>query len=57
MYNIEDFEPYILQKYLGDKVVLIWSKAQGYQFVTTVQRIKSMMGGLDFKIIAIEKNK
>lgn len=56
MYNLKDFEPYLLRKHLGNLVVLVWSKRQGYQFMTVLDRAKAMADNLDFKIIAIEKD-
>ena len=55
MYNIQNFEPYTLRKHLGNLVVLVWSKQNGYQFMTVLDRAKAMADNLDFKIIAIEK--
>lgn len=55
MYNIENFSPYTLRKHLGNLVVLVWSKANGYQFMTILDRVKAMADGLEFKIIAVEK--
>jgi hypothetical protein len=54
MYNLEDFEPYTLQKYLGDKAVLAWSRKNGYHFLSFIER---HTGPQDYKIIAVEKSK
>jgi hypothetical protein len=56
MYNISNFEPYTLRKHLGNLVVLVWSKQLGYQFMTVIDRVKAMADGLEFKIIAVEKD-
>lgn len=56
MYNIENFEPYTLRKHLGNLVVLVWSKQNGYQFMTVLDRVKAVADNLDFKIIAVEKD-
>ena len=56
MYNITNFTPYPpLRKHLGSAVCLVWSRANGYQFMNVLDRFKAMADGLDFKIIAIEK--
>jgi hypothetical protein len=56
MYSIKDFEPYTLRKYLGNAIVLVWSKANGYQFMDVLDRAKAVANNLDFKIIAAEKD-
>lgn len=56
MYSIENFEPYTLRKHLGDLVVLVWSKANGYQFMDVLDRAKALLDNLEFKIIAVEKD-
>lgn len=55
MYNIEDFKPYTLQKYLGNSPVLVWSKKNGYQFMTLSQRMMATADNLQFKIVGVEK--
>ena len=55
MYNISNFEPYTLRKHPGNLVVLVWSKQSGYQFMTVLDRVKAVADGLEFKIIAVEK--
>lgn len=55
MYNIENFEPYTLRKYLGCLVILAWSKQNGYQFMTVVDRFKAVADNVEFKIVGIEK--
>lgn len=55
-YNIENFEPYTLRKHLGNLVVLVWSKKNGYQFMPVLDRVKAVADNLDFKIIAVEKD-
>lgn len=55
MYNIENFEPYTLRKYLGALVILTWSKQNGYQFMNIIDRFKAISDKLDFKIIAVER--
>lgn len=55
MYSIENFEPYVLRKHLGNTIVLVWSKNQGYQFMDILDRVKAMADNIDFKIIAVEK--
>ena len=55
MYNLEDFEPYTLQKHLGDKVVLAWSRKSGYHFLTITQRLKATVDEEQFKIIGVLK--
>lgn len=55
MYNLSNFEPYTLRKYLGSLVILAWSKQNGYQFMTCLDRFKAMADGLEFKLIAVEK--
>jgi hypothetical protein len=55
MYNLSNFEPYTLRKHLGNLVVLVWSKANGYKFMTVLGRVKAMTDGLEFKIVGIEK--
>lgn len=55
MYSIENFEPYVLRKHLGNAIVLVWSKVNGYQFMGLLDRAKAVAEGLDFKIIGIEK--
>lgn len=57
MYSIENFEPYLLRKHLGNAIVLVWSKNQGYQFMGILDRAKAVAEGLDFKIIAVEVSK
>lgn len=54
MYSIENFEPYVLRKHLGNAVVLVWSRQNGYQFMTYLDRFKAVAEGLDFKYIAVE---
>lgn len=56
MYNIENFEPYTLRKHLGNAVVLVWSRQNGYQFMNVLDRAKAVANNLDFKIIAVEKD-
>lgn len=56
MYSIENFEPYVLRKHLGNAIVLVWSKKQGYQFMNCLDRVKAVAEGLDFKYIAVEKD-
>ena len=56
MYNISNFTPYTLRKHLGNLVVLVWSKQNGYQFMTVLDRVKAMADGLEFKIIGIERD-
>lgn len=56
MYNIENFEPYTLRKHLGNAIVLVWSKQNGYQFMTILDRVKAVADKLNFKIIAVEKD-
>lgn len=56
MYNIENFEPYTLRKHLGNLVVLVWSKQNGYQFMTSADRFKAMVDCLEFKLVAVEKD-
>ncbi|MNL74570.1 hypothetical protein D3C87_2002240 [compost metagenome] len=56
MYSIQNFEPYTLRKHLGNLVVLVWSKQNGYQFMIVLDRVKVMADGLEFKIIAVEKD-
>ena len=56
MYNIQNFEPYELRKHLGNLIVLVWSKQNGYQFMTALDRFKAMADNLEFKIIAAEKD-
>lgn len=55
MYNLEDFKPYTLQKHLGDKVVLAWSRKSGYHFLTLTQRLKATVDEEQFKIIGVLK--
>lgn len=55
MYSIENFEPYTLRKHLGNAIVLVWSKQNGYQFMSVLDRFKAMANNVDFKIIAVEK--
>ena len=55
MYNIQNFEPYTLRKHLGNLVVLVWSRKGGYQFMTVLDGVKAVADGLEFKIIAVEK--
>lgn len=55
MYSIENFEPYLLRKHLGNAIVLVWSRQNGYQFMGTLDRAKAVAEGLDFKIIAVER--
>ena len=55
MYSIEDFEPYVLRKHLGNAIVLVWSRQNGYQFMNILDRAKAVAEGLDFKYIAVEK--
>jgi hypothetical protein len=54
MYSIENFEPYLLRKHLGNAIVLVWSKKNGYQFMDILDRAKAVAEGLDFKYIAVE---
>lgn len=56
MYNIKNFEPYALRKHLGNLVVLVWSKQNGYQFMTCLDRFKAMADGLEFQLIAVERD-
>lgn len=55
MYSLPNFEPYTLRKHLGNAVVLVWSKQNGYQFMTCLDRFKAMAEGLEFQLIAVEK--
>lgn len=54
MYNLSNFEPYTLRKYLGALVILAWSRQNGYQFMNVLDRFKAVADNLDFKIIAVE---
>lgn len=56
MYSLSNFEPYTLRKYLGALVILAWSQKHGYQFMNVLDRFKAIADGLDFKIIAVEKD-
>jgi len=55
MYNIENFEPYTLRKHLANAIVLVWSRANGYQFMTVLDRVRAIADGLEFKIVTVEK--
>lgn len=56
-YSLSNFEPYPpLRKHLGNLAVLVWSKQNGYQFMSTLDRFKAMAEGLEFKIIGAEKS-
>lgn len=55
MYNLSNFEPYTLRKRLANLVVLVWSKQNGYQFMTVLDRFKAVADNVEFKIIAVEK--
>ena len=56
MYSIENFTPYPpLRKHLGSAVCLVWSRANGYQFMTILDRFKAIGNSLDFKIVGAEK--
>lgn len=55
MYEIANFEEYTLRKYLGPVPVLTWSKKNGYQFLSFIDRMKAVAEGLDFKIIGVPK--
>lgn len=55
MYNLSNFEPYTLRKYLGALVILAWSKQNGYQFMDVLDRVKAMADNVDFKIVGVEK--
>lgn len=62
MYSIKNFEPYTLRKHLGNATVLVWSKNQGYQFMSVLDRVKAMADApqgryVEFKIIAVEESK
>lgn len=57
MYNLSNFEPYTLRKYLGALVILAWSKQNGYQFMDVLDRFKAIADNLDFIIIAVESSK
>ena len=56
MYSIENFEPHTLRKHLGNAIVLVWSRQSGYEFMDILDRAKAVAEGLDFKIIAVEKD-
>lgn len=55
MYSIENFEPYVLRKHLGNAIVLVWSKSGGYEFMNALDRVKAVAEGLNYKIIGVEK--
>jgi len=55
MYSIENFEPYVLRKHLGNAVVLVWSKAGGYQFMSVLDRFKAVAENVEFKIAGIKQ--
>lgn len=55
MYSIENFEPYVLRKHLGNAIVLVWSRQNGYQFMNILGRVKAIADNVDFKIVGIEK--
>lgn len=60
MYSIKNFEPYgqdaqSLRKHLGNAIVLVWSRKNGYQFMGILDRAKAVAEALDFKIVGIEK--
>lgn len=55
MYSIENFEPYTLRKYLGNAIVLVWSRQSGYQFMNVLDRFEAVADNVDFKIIGVEK--
>lgn len=55
MYNLSNFEPYTLRKYLGCLVILAWSQKNGYEFMTVLDRFKAMAENMEFKIIVVEK--
>lgn len=57
MYNLSNFEPYTLRKYLGALVILAWSRQNGYQFMNVLDRFKAIADNLDLKIIAVEAYK
>lgn len=55
MHSIENFEPYVLRKHLGNAIVLVWSKTGGYQFMSVLDRFKVMADNVEFKIVGVEK--
>ena len=55
MYSIENFEPYTLRKHLGNAIVLVWSRQNGYQFMSMLDRVKAMADNVEFKIVGVEK--
>ena len=55
MFDLENFEPYTLRKWIGDKPVLAWSKKNGYHFLTQLQRVKAAVDYEQFKIVGVLK--
>ncbi len=53
MYNLNDFEPYTLQKHLGQLPVLAWSKKNGYHFLSFIERIKAELAGEQVNIVGV----
>lgn len=52
MYNIDEFEPYTFRKSLDKEPVLVWSKKNGYHFLSFIER---HTGPQDFKIVGVLK--
>lgn len=55
MYSLKDFEPYTLQKHLGQLPVLVWSKKNGYHFLSFPERIKAELNGDQVNIVGVPK--
>lgn len=55
MYEIANFEEYVFQP-IGHKPVLVWSKKNGYQFLSYQDRLEAVKADrLDFKIVGVLK--
>lgn len=55
MYDLNDFEPYTLRKYLGQEPVLAWSLKSGYHFLSFLERMTATAHGEQFKIVGVLK--
>lgn len=55
MYSIADFEEYTLRKRLSTEPTLVWSKKNGYHFLTFMDRMLAMANGESLKIIGIRE--
>lgn len=55
MYNLDDFEPYTLRKHLGQDPVLVWSRKNGYHFLSFLERVKAELAGEQVNIVGVLK--